>query len=90
VKHLTILDNSSPTKSDDGHCKDEHFVAKFFCVSLGTVRRWRHERRGPRYRKLNNLVRYSMQDLQDWLDSRPSGGDPIHGLVVQQEGQGRE
>ena len=31
-------------------------------VSLATVRRWRLERRGPRYRKIRALVRYSVND----------------------------
>jgi hypothetical protein len=56
-------------------CLDEHFVAAFYRVSLGTVRRWRYLGRGPRYRKLGSLVRYSLEDLQSWLASRPTGGE---------------
>jgi hypothetical protein len=61
---------------NDSYCKDEHFVARYYRVSLGTVRRWRYLGRGPRYRKIgNHLVRYCLSDLEDWLASRPNGGD---------------
>jgi hypothetical protein len=58
-------------------CKDEHFVAEFYNVSVGTVRRWRYLGIGPRYFKIGNLVRYSLSDLYFWLDSRPTGGEQV-------------
>jgi excisionase family DNA binding protein len=61
------------------YCKDEYFVALFYGASVGTVRRWRQKGRGPRYRKVGNLVRYSQEDLHAWLASRPSGGEPATG-----------
>lgn len=65
----------SATAANDCYCKDEHFVAQFYQVSLGTVRRWRHLGVGPRYRKIGSLCRYSLQDLEDWLATRPVGGE---------------
>jgi excisionase family DNA binding protein len=55
--------------------KNKKFVARYFGVSLGTVNRWVHEGRGPRFRKVGSLVRYSMEDLHAYLDTCPSGGE---------------
>ena len=44
-------------------------------ISLATLRRWRLENRGPRYRKFGSLVRYNEDDLDDWMNAQPSGGD---------------
>ena len=46
-------------------------------VSLGTLRRWRLENRGPKFHKLGSLVRYSEYDLGIWLQEQPSGGGSI-------------
>jgi hypothetical protein len=43
-------------------------------VSLATLRRWRLENRGPKFRKLGTLVRYGEYDLIQWMDAQPSGG----------------
>ena len=32
-----------------------------------TLHRWRHEGRGPRYIKVGRLVRYSEEQLQEWV-----------------------
>jgi excisionase family DNA binding protein len=50
-------------------------VSKKTKISLATLRRWRLENRGPRYRKFGSLVRYNEDDLDDWMDAQPSGGD---------------
>lgn len=53
-------------------------VAERTQVSLGTLRRWRLENRGPRYHKFGSLVRYAEDDLSVWQNARPQGGeDPI-------------
>lgn len=44
-------------------------------ISLATLRRWRLEGRGPRYRKFGSLVRYGEDELDDWMDAQPGGGD---------------
>ena len=51
-------------------------VAKKLRVTLGCLRRWRLERRGPKFLKLGALVRYRPDDIADWLESRPVGGTP--------------
>lgn len=49
-------------------------VAHFLGVSLACLRRWRWERRGPAYIKAGRLVRYDLNDLQDWVESRKCSG----------------
>jgi hypothetical protein len=44
-------------------------------ISLATLRRWRLERRGPRFRKFGSLVRYGNDDLEQWMNAQPYGGD---------------
>jgi predicted DNA-binding transcriptional regulator AlpA len=44
-------------------------------VSEATLRYWRSEGKGPRYRKVGQLVRYTPSDVNNWLNSRPSGGE---------------
>jgi predicted DNA-binding transcriptional regulator AlpA len=44
-------------------------------ISLATLRRWRLERRGPRFRKFGSLVRYGDDDLEEWMNAQPYGGD---------------
>jgi hypothetical protein len=50
-------------------------VSRVAKISLATLRRWRLENRGPRFRKFGSLVRYSEEDLVSWMKSQPSGGD---------------
>jgi predicted DNA-binding transcriptional regulator AlpA len=54
---------------------DERDVAGWIRVSVATLRYWRSEGKGPRYRKVGQLVRYAPSDVNDWLNSRPSGGE---------------
>lgn len=58
----------------DTQCLTEIEVAKRMQISLGTLRRWRLENRGPRYHKFGSLVRYFEQDLVAWQDAQPQGG----------------
>jgi excisionase family DNA binding protein len=54
-------------------------------VSLGTLRRWRLENRGPKFHKFGSLVRYSEQDLETWLQAQPSGGSEDPGRLPPEE-----
>jgi predicted DNA-binding transcriptional regulator AlpA len=43
-----------------------------------TLRRWRFEKRGPRYAKVGSSVRYNLADLDNWIarhivETRDSG-----------------
>lgn len=54
---------------------DEKQLSRLFRVSIGTLRFWRAIGRGPRYRKVGQLVRYAPSDVHDWLSRRPTGGE---------------
>jgi excisionase family DNA binding protein len=49
-------------------------VSQVLRVSLATLRKWRVDKRGPRYIKIGPLVRYQLEDLREWLSSLPTGG----------------
>jgi predicted DNA-binding transcriptional regulator AlpA len=55
---------------------NEHDVARITRLSVGSVRRWRLLRQGPKYLKINSAVRYRAEDIASWLESRPTGGGP--------------
>jgi hypothetical protein len=52
----------------------EYDVAQRLHVSLASLRRWRLERRGPRFIKVSSLVRYRPEDVEEWLLALPTGG----------------
>jgi excisionase family DNA binding protein len=49
-------------------------VADRLRVSVACLRRWRLERRGPRFLKVGSLVRYPAEELNHWIESLPGGG----------------
>jgi predicted DNA-binding transcriptional regulator AlpA len=63
---------------------DQKQLAQLFRVSIGTLRYWRINGRGPPYRKVGHLVRYAPSDVQDWLSRRPMGGEPESSAEVAQ------
>ena len=48
--------------------KTEEEAAEVLNVTRSALRRWRLERRGPRYVKMGRLVRYRMDDLQTFVE----------------------
>ncbi len=54
---------------------DEKQLSRLLRVSIGTLRFWRAIGRGPRYRKVGQLVRYAPSDVTEWLNTRPTGGE---------------
>lgn len=52
----------------------EFDVAERTQISLGTLRRWRLENKGPKYHKFGSLVRYDEGDLAAWEQAQPAGG----------------
>jgi predicted DNA-binding transcriptional regulator AlpA len=53
----------------------EKSVATMLAISVATVRRWRLLGSGPTFVKIGAAVRYRPEDVQRWLESRPSGGE---------------
>ena len=43
-------------------------------LTASTLRKWRVDKRGPRFIKIGPLVRYQLDDLREWLSSLPTGG----------------
>ncbi len=55
---------------------NEQDVADRLHISLASLRRWRLEKRGPRFIKVGSLVRYRPEDMEEWLLEQPTGGSP--------------
>jgi hypothetical protein len=47
---------------------NEHEAAVVLRLSVHTLRKYRHQRRGPTYRKLGSRVVYLAADLHDFLE----------------------
>lgn len=45
-------------------------------VTPATLRVWRCQGKGPRYFKIGNLVRYSLDDINAWLDEQSRSSTP--------------
>ena len=46
----------------------EKEASLFLSVSLRTIQNWRFRNRGPKYKKLGRLVRYSIADLSAYAE----------------------
>jgi hypothetical protein len=57
--------------------RDERYAASYLGMSVETLRTWRQQRRGPRYRKVGRCVRYSIADLIAFVDGLPTGGGVV-------------
>jgi len=61
---------------------DETEVSEMIGPSLPTLRRWRLEDRGPKFRKFGSLVRYGNFDLDEWVEAQPSGGFKVSLKII--------
>ena len=48
----------------------EKEVSKLLSISLQSLRNWRCQRKGPPYIKIGRSVRYPIEDLRKYLESR--------------------
>jgi predicted DNA-binding transcriptional regulator AlpA len=46
---------------------NEHEVAASCSISVLTLRKWRVQKRGPRFVKIGALVRYRPEDVDAWI-----------------------
>ena len=53
---------------------EEKELAQRLHVSLGTLRTWRTEGKGPRFHRIGQMIRYAPSDVKLWLLTRQSGG----------------
>ena len=79
TKPLNGTRSSLASEPDNGNAAmnallTETEVSRVLRVSLATLRKWRVDKRGPRFIKIGPLVRYQLEDLRDWLSSLPTGG----------------
>jgi predicted DNA-binding transcriptional regulator AlpA len=51
---------------------NEHEVATSCSISVLTLRKWRSEKRGPRFIKISTLVRYRPEDIDAWIAEQKS------------------
>ncbi len=57
---------------------NEFEVAAVLGQSVGTIRNYRVDGRGPQFLKLNGTtVRYRISALRTYLDAQPAGGGPV-------------
>jgi hypothetical protein len=47
---------------------------------MAAIRRWRLLGKGPRYIKVGAAVRYRLDDVNNWLETRPGGGELAPGV----------
>lgn len=55
-------------------------LAIWLGLSLNTVNQWRYLKRGPRFLKIGKNVRYSEEDVLEWLDQQSREGTSRVGL----------
>ena len=48
----------------------EKELAERLGVSVGTIRHWRYSLQGPPVRKVGRSVRYSLIEIEQWLDDQ--------------------
>ena len=71
MRAITIL---PPEIDKAAFNRDEPFAATFVGSTVETLRTWRKRGCGPPWKKLNGLVRYSLESLQEWVEAQPTGG----------------
>ncbi len=45
-------------------------AAEILCLGVQTLRNWRHQKKGPPYLKISRSVRYRLDDLENFMDSK--------------------
>ena len=53
---------------------EEKHLAETLQVSIGTLRTWRTDGKGPRFHRIGKMIRYAPSDVKEWLLSRQAGG----------------
>jgi predicted DNA-binding transcriptional regulator AlpA len=61
-------------QQDEAYWTDRQ-VANVFQISGATLRRWRTQRKGPKYCRLGGSIRYRVADVREWAANQPTGGE---------------
>ena len=64
---------------------NERQVSRLLGVTVAAVRRWRWQRRGPTYLKVEGAVRYRLDDIERYLAGRTF--DPLRQVGQSSESQ---
>jgi hypothetical protein len=64
------MDSSAQPEKHLGELVNETLAADLLCQSVRTLQKWRTSGAGPAYYKFGRSVRYSLVDLNQWLDQR--------------------
>jgi hypothetical protein len=51
---------------------NEKQAARILSVSVGALRRWRHDGRGPQFARVERCVRYDIRELTRFLENNSS------------------
>jgi hypothetical protein len=54
------------------HLLNEIHTSRMLAVSVGALRRWRREGRGPAFTRVERCVRYDVRDLESFLADHSS------------------
>lgn len=54
-------------------------AANFLNLSANTLNQWRYQKKGPKFLKLQKLVRYREQDLIEYMESQIRTGTSHQG-----------
>ncbi len=57
-----------------------HQAANFLNLSANTLNQWRYQKKGPKFLKIQKLVRYREQDLKGYLEGQVRTGTSHQGL----------
>ena len=49
---------------------NEYEAAKYMGLAVSTLRNWRWKGKGPVYHKLSRSIRYDLEELDIWLESK--------------------
>jgi predicted site-specific integrase-resolvase len=54
-------------------------AARYLPVSVHTLRSWRRHGHGPAFVRIGRKVFYDLNDIEQWISSRPRGGEVLDG-----------
>lgn len=70
-KHVQAITDHINGKQAPRHpLLNEKDAAVILGMQVKTLQMWRHLSKGPKYHKLGRAVRYSMRDLEEYMDGR--------------------
>jgi len=60
------------TQTTDLECVDTQTASKILNIPINTLNMWRSQGKGPRYVKIESLVRYNLKDLENYIAEKKS------------------